>query len=129
MIKEKKLKDILEQKGISPQEIRWDLTPQTACVTGIITNQEDLHRLEKEAEQKIGYYFLISVWDCHASLMLVENGKYGMTPICEVKEIPYDMLLKAVEEVGAINMSGLYPISSEVEAWLKKELGQEIVRR
>ena len=61
--------------------------------------------------------------------MLMKNEKYKASPVCEVKEIPNNMLLKAVEEVGMINMSGLYPINGEIEAWLKKELGQEIVRR
>jgi len=128
-MKEKKLKNILEQKGILPQKIRWDLTPQTAHISGIVTSQEDWNRLEKEAEGKVGYYFFISVGDCQASLMLMKNEKYKASPVCEVKEIPNNMLLKAVEEVGMINMSGLYPINGEIEAWLKKELGQEIVRR
>jgi hypothetical protein len=118
------LKNMLEQKGIQPQEIRWDLTPKTAHISGIVASQEDWNRLEKEAEARVGYYFFISVWDCQASLMLMKNEKYSATPVCEVKEIPNRMLLKAIEEVGMINMSGNYPINGngEIEAWLKKKL-------
>jgi hypothetical protein len=113
------LKNMLEQKGIQPQEIRWDLTPKTAHISGIVASQEEL---EKKVDARVGYYFFISVWDCQASLMLMKNEKYSATVVCEVKEIPNRMLQEAVKEVGMINMSGYYPINTKIEAWLKEKL-------
>ncbi len=116
------LKELKKNKEIL-KKIRFDLTPQNATMNGFqIRSPEDWKRLEELAEERTGYYFYVDVWDCQARLLLVKNEKFSSSAVAQIKEIPYELLIEAVNEVWAINRSGAYPINSKIEKWLRKEL-------
>jgi len=104
-------------------KIRWDLTPQTANISGtFIESQADLERYNKLAAEKVGYYFYVDVWNCQARLALMHNFQGGgRSEVIEDFDSP--LLARSVESAGGwINMSGWYPINSRLERVLRRKL-------
>ena len=102
--------------------IRWDLTPELSAINEMIESQEDLDRVNKRIKEQAGYYFYIDIWNCSPSLAIGENDETGggSSHIIEDPPITEEEMVAAVEDAGgAINMSGWYPISQEVEDRLK----------
>ena len=102
--------------------IRWDLTPELSAINEMIESQEDMDRIKKRIKEQAGFYFYIDVWDCSASLAICENDEQGgdISHIIEDPPITEEEMADAVEEAGgAINMSGWYPISPQVEDRLR----------
>lgn len=110
------------------KKIRWDLTPQNAWLEGFqINSQEDWEFLKRYFEELHGsYFFFINVWDCKASLAVMEmyaNGSGKSYPV-EQEIISDEELEEALWDAGgAINMSGHYPLTPELIHRLKVFLG------
>jgi hypothetical protein len=104
-------------------QLRWDLTPQTANLSGYeINNQADLERLNKLLAEKAGYYFYVDVASCQARLALMHNNATGGGNVEYIRDFESPLLEKAVEEIGSITTSGWYPLSKRLEILLKKKL-------
>lgn len=107
-------KNILVMKAL-----RWDVTPETLFkprFTGIDKDRE----LAKETH---GYMFYIDYVGGVAKLMLMKTVELTSSTVGEVKDVPQDMLLRAVKAEGVKPMAGMYPIGKELEEWLKSQVG------
>lgn len=101
--------------------LRWDLTPQTASITGYtLTSQADLDKLNELLAKKAGYYFYVDVWNCQARLALMHNYANG-NGRAEVIE-DYDNIELLEDAVDCITCSGHYPITAELEDDLRRKL-------
>ena len=76
------------------------------------------------------YRFDINVWNCRASLRVYReignNIEYCSLDFKnpEDKSKLEELVYKSVEDVGMINMSGIYPLSDELQAFLEEKLGK-----
>ena len=107
------------------RNILWDLSPQDAAFKGVeIKDEEDIKKVKKVLEERVGrFYFYISVWNCQASLMLAEEKPDWSVTSTEIEGVPNNLLEDAVyEQGGALNISGQYAISEEIEDWLRKKV-------
>jgi len=124
MLDLKGIKKAIKEKKI---RIKFDLTPQASdgLLEAIIGSQQNLALLNELASARKGCYFYIDVWDSQATLHLMKNDKFSSEDIGVVKEIPNELLVEAVEEQGALNISGEYVINAKIKRWLKKQLSDE----
>ena len=101
--------------------LRWDLTPQSASITGYtLTSQADFDRLNELLAQKAGYYFYVDVWNCQARLVLMHNYANGNGQAEVIED--YDNVELLESSVDCITCSGHYPITVELEDDLRKKL-------
>src|SRR5690554_2885193 len=101
--------------------LRWDLTPQSASITGYtLTSQADFDRLNELLAQKAGYYFYVDVWNCQARLVLMRNYANGNGRAEVIEDYDNVELLEA--SVDCITCSGHYPITTELEDDLRRKI-------
>ena len=120
-----KLSNELKKHKINPKDIKWELTPIDALGdVYFITNEQQLRRYEEERAKNVGYFFFIDVYNLKARVCLAYNDIYTTETIFCLPDdyIPGDMVERAINMYGAINISGWYPISKEIADFLKKEL-------
>lgn len=101
--------------------LHWDMTPEQIFQPRTIQSKEDLERLDKLHREQAGFYFYVDVWNCGASLALMQVRPDGISysERIEITEELENELIQAIEEAGgAINMSGHYSLSEK----LKKNL-------
>ncbi len=124
--------------ALKGKRIDLDMTPQKAMRTTLLHNQEDYHRLQREIaadllQEEIAAranvaFPLVDVRDFRASLAFMVYSEDGKTSRVErvseenQKKLGItDLMIKdAVYEYGAFNLSGYYPISSEIRAKLQR---------
>ena len=109
------------------KRIRWDLTPENAFAQGFaISRPEDLEQIKRYYQELDGsYFFYINVWNCKASLAVMEMHADGTGKGYPVEQdiISEEELEEAVWDAGgAINMSGHYPLTPNLIRKLKEFL-------
>lgn len=103
------------------RQLRWDVTPEFLFKPRFVgVGKERNDRLARETQ---GYMFYIDYINGEARLMLMRTIEMMSQTVGRVTEVPEDILLRAVKAEGVKPVAGMYPISAELEAWLKKELG------
>lgn len=101
--------------------LRWDLTPQSASITGYtLTSQADFDRLNELLAKKAGYYFYVDVWNCQARLVLMHNYANGNGQAEVIED--YDNVELLEDAVDCITCSGHYPITAELEDDLRRKI-------
>lgn len=66
---------------------------------------------------------VISVWNCQVRLMICNGVNMQPAP----RQPPHRMLERALWKAGgAINISGLYPLSPEVLRWAEKHIPEDL---
>jgi hypothetical protein len=119
----KTLDDIRQDKALQSQ-IHWDMKPRERIRRTGVETQEEIERIEKELQARVGYYFYIDVRYRQPALYLYENYPDGSGRfVAEVTEIPEQMLHEAVKEAGGrIETDGRYPINDPIKTWLRNQL-------
>jgi len=113
------LSDIRETPDIL-RKIRWDTTPQMVMEPRFLSRPEDMQRLQELS----GYMFYIESQCEPPALMLLKVGKTDITStVGRVDEIPIELVRRAMENPMHPPSHGMYAITEEIKAWLKKELG------
>ena len=120
----------LEEIKNSPElmnQLRWDLNPQNAGFpsdqTAVGMSQEELDRLSVELVDKVGAYFYVDVWNCTVRLALMIRDVFGNGKSKWIEKFDSPLLEESLYECGgAVNVSGMYPINSDLEEELKKKL-------
>jgi hypothetical protein len=109
----KKSPDILEK-------IKWEVTPQMVMEPRYLQRNEDLQKLKEIT----GYMFYIETQCKPPALMLMKVGKTDIaSTIGLIKEIPPELVERAIENPVDKPENGMYAITEEIKIWLKKELG------
>lgn len=100
--------------------IKLDVTPQMVMEPRYHSLPEDLKKLSNI----VGYMFYIESECDPPALMLLKTSKTDITStIAHVDNIPGDMVKRAVEAPAQPPVNGMFAITDEIKAWLKKELG------
>jgi hypothetical protein len=120
-------KSIFELQGLSEirkrpdilSGIKLDITPQMVMEPRFHSRPEDLIKLREIS----GYVFYIET-ECEPSaLMVMKVGKTDITnTIGKIDEIPRELIQRAIEAPEHPPTHGMYAITGEIKAWLKKEL-------
>lgn len=78
----------------------------------------------KARDQIKGYIFYIDTADEKPALFLMRHTAADFAEtLAKIDEIPQELLDRAIEENKDKVYFKMYPINSEVEAWLRKEMG------
>lgn len=102
------------------ESIRWDVTPQVLMEPRFQSNPEDLKKLREIT----GYMFYIETQCGDPALMLMKVGRTDISStVGKIDEISKDLIQKAIDSPVHKPFFGMYAISEEIKAWLKKELG------
>jgi len=112
------LEDIKKRPDILPK-IKLDVTPQMMMEPRFQSRPEDLAKLKDIT----GYMFYIETESETPALMLLKIGRSDITnTVGKIDVIPAEMVRKAVAEPVQPPIAGMYAITDEIRAWLKKEL-------
>lgn len=103
------------------RQLRWEVTPEFLFKPRFVGMGEE--KDIKLAKETNGYMFYIDYLNGEAKLMLMRTIDMMSTTVGEIEDIPQDMLQRAVKAEGVKPVAGMYPISRELEDWLKAELG------
>ncbi len=102
------------------ENILWDVMPTDIAEPRIKLNEEG--SIVKKTIK--GYIFYIETFDKRPSLFLMRHTANGYAEtVAEIKEVPEELLIKAIEENKDKEFFGMYPINNDIKDWLKKELG------
>jgi len=113
------LNDIRETPDIL-QKIKWDATPQMVMEPRFLSRPEDMRRLQELS----GYMFYVESQCEPPAVMLLKIGKTDITStVGRIEEIPVELVRKALENPEHPPSHGMYAITEEIKAWLKKKLG------
>lgn len=113
------LSDIRETPDIL-QKIKWDVTPQMVMEPRFLSRPEDMQRLKELS----GYMFYVESQCEPPAVMLLKIGKTDITStVGRIDEIPVELVRKALENPEHPPSHGMYAITEEIKAWLKKKLG------
>jgi hypothetical protein len=119
------LEEYLDLNGIKNEpyvieHILWELEPKDIMESKFKKTEQGV---DKRGEIK-GYIFYIETMGEEPILFLMRHTavEFGET-IAQINDIPKELLSKSVEETKDRHYFGMYPISNDVKAWLKKELG------
>jgi hypothetical protein len=102
------------------EHILWDMEPKDVMAAKFKKTEKGI---DKRDEIK-GYIFYIETMGEEPILFMMRHTamEFGET-MAQIEEVPKELLSKAVEENKDKHYFGMYPISNDVKAWLKKELG------
>ncbi|TAN42384.1 MAG: hypothetical protein EPN25_02800 [Nitrospirae bacterium] len=113
------LEDIRKRPDILPK-IKLEVTPQMMMEPRFQSRPEDLEKLKDIT----GYMFYIETETETPALMLLKIGRSDITnTVGCITEVPAEMVRAAIERPVQPPTCGMYAISEEIRAWLKKELG------
>lgn len=102
------------------EKIKWDVTPQIVMEPRFQSRPDDLRKLREIT----GYMFYIESQCEPPALMLMKVGKTDITStVGKIDEIPAELVRQAIEHPVEKPSYGMYAITDEIKAWLKKELG------
>ncbi len=112
------IKEIRKRPDIL-SKLKFDVTPRLVMEPRFHAKPEDLEKLRKIA----GYMFYIETQCNPAALMVMKVGNTDITTtIGKIDEIPTELIDKAIENPPEPPSHGMYAISEDIAAWLKKEL-------
>ncbi|MBI5633359.1 MAG: hypothetical protein HZA15_07780 [Nitrospirae bacterium] len=101
-------------------KIKFDVTPCMVMEPRFHAKAEDLEKLRKIA----GYMFYIESQCNPPALMVMKVGNTDITTtIGKIDEVPAEFLEKAITDPSEPPSHGMYAITEDIRAWLKKELG------
>lgn len=113
------LKEIIQRPDIHAK-IKFDVTPSMVMEPRFHSKAEDLEKLKLVA----GYMFYIESQCNPPALMVMKVGNTDITTtIGKIDEIPAEFLEKAITDPAEPPSHGMYAITDDIKAWLKKELG------
>ncbi len=102
------------------EHILWDLQPKDLMEPRAKVTAEGT----KLRDQIKGYIFYIDTTDKKPVLFLMRHTSADFAEtLAKIDEIPGEMLEGAIVENKDKEYFKMYPINSQIEAWLKKELG------
>lgn len=112
----KNLEEIKNRPDILAK-VRFDITPQMIM--------EPLFNEKGELKKKdlSGYFFYIETEGERPALMLMKVSKTSaVKSVGIIKELPEDMIKRAMENPVLPPVHGMYAINEEIKEWLKKTL-------
>ena len=104
------------------ENIRWDMTPKRFMASDASLRESGADTSE---ESMIKYMLYVdTVYDKPALMIMRTRGAMSKT-VGYVEDVPEELLKEAMGCNKEECESGMYPLTRELEAWLKKELAIE----
>lgn len=100
-------------------EIRWDVTPKIF----INPSSAPLDESGKVIDITHGYMLYVDMITERPALIIMQLKLLISKTVGYVFDIPEDLLREAMQCTGPDCVGGMYPLTPNLEAWLKKELG------
>ena len=114
----------LKESGKFLRNIRWDMTPKKFLVSDASLQESGG---DKSESSMIKYMLYVDVvYDKPALMIMRTRGSMSKT-VGYVEDVPEDLLKEAMDCNKDECKSGMYPLTKELEAWLKKELATKTV--
>ncbi|GBE06878.1 MAG TPA: hypothetical protein ENG95_03030 [Nitrospirae bacterium] len=98
--------------------IRWDVTPKI-FMQPRFTKQEDGSAVKVNID---GYMLYVDMVSDKLTLGIMRNTPSMSDTVGYLEDIPQDLLKEALNCTEEC-VAGMYPLTKDLEAWLKKELG------
>lgn len=111
------INDLKDKKESFINEIRWDVTPKVFMQQGQWSGQKP----EGAPDNINGFMLYIDLVDDRPALFIMKNQYSQSRTVGYIKDIPEGLLQDALKLKKDESVSGMYPLSDELEAWLKKE--------
>lgn len=112
------LKEIRKRPDIL-ERVKFDVTPRMVMEPRFHSKSEDLEKLRQIA----GYMFYIESQCNPPALMIMKVGNTDITTtIGKIDEVRAELLEKAIASPAEPPSHGMYAITDDIKAWLKKEL-------
>ena len=109
----------VEKVKVSPgfiEDIRFDLTPRLFVDPKSAPGG-------KPADLTYGYMLYIDLKDNRPVIMVMQMKQIMCRSVAYITDAPEELLKSSMESAGSECVEGMYPLSEELVAWLKKELG------
>ncbi len=109
----------IEKVKVSPafiEEIRFDITPRLFVDPKSAPGG-------KPADISHGYMLYIDLKDDSPVIMVMQMKQIMCRSVAYITDAPEDLLKASMECAGEECIEGMYPLSEELTAWLKKEFG------
>ncbi len=101
------------------KNIRWDITPKKFLASDASLQESGQ---DKSEDSMIKYMLYVDlVYDKPALMIMRTRGAMSKT-VGYVEDVPEGLLKEAMGCNTEECVSGMYPLTKELEAWLKKEL-------
>ena len=112
--------DGIKKEPFVVEHILWDLEPKDIMEAKFKKTEQGI---DKRDDIK-GYIFYIESMGKDPMLFLMRHtaSDFGET-MAQIDEVPKELLSKAIEENKDKHYFGMYALSKDVKAWLKRELG------
>lgn len=107
--------DNLKNSGYFSQNIRWDVTPR------IFLNP--LTATGETVDVAHGYMLYVDLVDDRPALVIMELKHPLSKTTAYMTDIPEDLLKGSMQCSASECIGGMYPLSRDLENWLKKEFG------
>jgi len=75
------------------------------------------------ADIRHGYMLYIDLMKNRPVIMVMQMKSIICRSVAYITDAPEDLLRSSIESAGTECANGMYPLSAELSAWLKKELG------
>ncbi|MDR0339392.1 MAG: hypothetical protein LBH65_03845 [Desulfovibrio sp.] len=111
-------------KPFTNLEIAWNLTPEHAVTMYLEWGNNDWNAEYPPVRSKsdVSRYFVVDAWESVPMIRLVERNSEKAVDLASFP-LPKELVQGFRAEHGAVK--GLYAISEDRKAWLKKALGQD----
>ncbi|MDO8281682.1 MAG: hypothetical protein Q7U10_03500 [Thermodesulfovibrionia bacterium] len=112
------INDLKDKKESFIDEIRWDVTPKVFMRQGQYSGK----KADSGPDNIDGYMLYIDFVDDKPAVFIMKNHYSQSKTVGYIKDIPETLLQDALKLKQGESVAGMYPLSEELEAWLKKEL-------
>lgn len=100
--------------------IDWDMTPEEAVTLYLEWGNSWTHgKGLTRSKDDISYYFVVNTWEDPPKIFFIRRNSEEAVELAAI-DMPNELRNHFLESVGGIK--GVYAISDEIKAWLKKEL-------
>lgn len=113
------INDLKDKKESFINQIRWDVTPRIFMRQG----QPSGKKADNVPDNIEGFMLYIDFVDEKPALFIMKNHYSQSKTVGFIKDIPEGLLQDALKLKEFESVAGMFPLSEELEAWLKKEFG------
>jgi hypothetical protein len=113
------MKQLRESKSFL-KHIRWDITPRIFFQPRFAKTANIPKKTDDDIE---GYMFYVDEVFRKPAVVIMRIRELMSRTVGYIDEVPEDLLSKALHCSEEECISGMYPLTEEIEHWLKRELG------
>jgi hypothetical protein len=118
-MEEIRINDLKDKKTSFIAEIRWDVTPKVFMCQGQYSGPKN----DAMPDNINGYMLYVDLVEEKPALFIMKNSYAQSRTVGYIVDAPEELLRDAMNCAEGACVSGMYPLSEKLVAWLKKEFG------